>query len=751
MSQTLRDIEASQTGSLAEAAPPDTTLSEGVTDEQSVAQMEHDAAMEKVRREHDAAWVLKARTAYVNSTTWLDTSMRKQWEKNVYHFQSKHAPGSKYSTDAYLKRSHAFRPKTRSGVRNNEAAFAAAMFSNMDLIRVWTANDDDQNWRATAVVAQALLQYRLTKTIPWFLTSLGAFQDAMVYGVACSYQYWKYIEVPIPVVDPTTGEESVIIETKADQPCIDLLPPENIRIDPAADWRDPINSSPYVIRLVPMYVGDVEAEMIARSDRPLGQRWRIYSKEQIMASRQQQYDSTRKAREAQRPDSTDAERGDNTTVWLHENFVRVNGREITYWTLGTSLLLSDPVGLEEVYFHGQRPLAMGFCVIEAHKTYPGGMVQLSETLQESGNDIHNQRMDNVQLVLNKRYFIRRGQQIDVQALMRNVPGGGVMMDDPNQDVRIVDTPDVTKSSYEEQERLDVLLDEMHGSVSQSTVQSNRQLNDTVGGMQLMNSGATSLTEYTIRTFVETWVEPVLRQLMLLEQYYESDETILALVGREAQLKKKFGIDKITDELLKREVNLSVNVGIGATNPQQRIERLKAGLEMVAPIPAAQERLDIDEVIKEVFAALGYKDGMRFFPKPEEGAQPDPTKIAQQAVAQAGLDIKQGEINIKQKELDVQMQTLDLHKTRAKIEIDLKRELQYAQLSQDREIAFAKLALTQNMTMEQLKNKLQINMTANETKKALGLLQNQTKRDAHALTETNRSREMNIKEQTGSGI
>ena len=51
------------------------------------------------------------------------------------------------------------------------------------------------------------------------------------------------------------------------------------------------------------------------------------------------------------------------------------------------------------------------------------------------------------------------------------------------------------------------------------------------GMSMLNGSASVMTEYAIRTFVETWVEPVLRQLVKLEAKYESDEIVPGLRAR----------------------------------------------------------------------------------------------------------------------------------------------------------------------------------------------------------------------------
>ena len=155
------------------------------------------------------------------------------------------------------------------------------------------------------------------------------------------------------------------------------------------------------------------------------------------------------------------------------NIVNVNGTDLMYWTMGTELLLTDPIPLTEAFPHlreGERPFTIGFSTIEAFRNYPSGDVEQSAPLQEEINTVANQRLDNVKLVLNKRYYVKRGSQVDLDALIRNVPGGGVMMNDPENDVKTVETKDITSSSYQEQDRLSTEMDELVGSFSQQSVQ-----------------------------------------------------------------------------------------------------------------------------------------------------------------------------------------------------------------------------------------------------------------------------------------
>ena len=52
---------------------------------------------------------------------------------------------------------------------------------------------------------------------------------------------------------------------------------------------------------------------------------------------------------------------------------------------------------------------MGCSVIESHRLYPAGPVELLQQLTAYANDIVNQRFDNIQLAMNKRYSRQGGE------------------------------------------------------------------------------------------------------------------------------------------------------------------------------------------------------------------------------------------------------------------------------------------------------------------------------------------------------
>jgi uncharacterized protein YqfB (UPF0267 family) len=683
------------------------------------------AEVEGASNPEESLWMRRARQLYRDSSDYYESSLYSNWRANIAHFRNEHAPGSKYTTAAYKNRSKAFRPKPRAAMRTLEATAAAALFTNDDLIHVAGVSENSQEQAEAGRLHQAILQHRLETSIPWFLTVLGAYQDTHVYGVCISRQHWDYRtrktytpamdEMGNPLMDESgmmLGEEST--KVISDKPAIDLIAPENFRFDPACDWRDPVNTSPYLIEVIPMYAGEV-------MNHP---EFREYTLGEIVAhgtDDTSQAETVRDAREGKgRENSTEVSTANEySIVWVHFNIIRdPDGEDWCFYTLGTSRLLTDPVPLEEYDPLGRARYTVGFSSIESHRSHPAGTIELVRPMTELINDTTNQRMDNVRLVLNKRYLVRRQANVDLGALMRNAPGGGVLVDDVMADIRTMDTPDVTSSSYAEQDRLAVESDELLGTFSQASVGNSRALNETVGGMNLMAQGANQVQELGLRCFIETWVEPVLRALVKLEGLYETDETILALAAEKAEV-----FHAIDDNLLMQDLVVRVNVGMGNTNPTQKLERFLMPLQAAAQWPEFVAELDMTEVGKEIFALTGQGDGSRFMLTDE--------KKQARAEAQQG----QGDPRVMVEEIRAQLK---------QAELEQEGILKQMEIQSRQEIEMAKIAATQNITLEKLRTQLGLKEQESMTMRELEAMRDRTKRDIAALTNKYQQLRMSLK-------
>jgi hypothetical protein len=558
----------------------------------------------------DDRFLKLAQAAYSESTTYFDAGIRKDIERDLRQFNSQHPADSKYNHESYRTRSRYFRPKTRAAIRKNEAISAAAFFSNEDVVVMEPENSDDKDNVAGALFFQELVNVRLKRSIQWFLTLQGAYQDTQTVGICISYQHWD--------VNAKRG---------IDKPCINLRPIENIRFSPGADWRNVVETSPYLIDMMAMYVKDVKARQKS-SDPAIAPKWKTVPDEDLLKAQKGYSDSIRLVRESGRQDSTaqPSTINDFSLVWVHRNIISIDDEDWVYYTLGDISLLSEPKKLKDVYHHGMRPYVIGQCILETHKVYPSGVSRLGRATQEEINDNANLRGDNVRFVLNKRYWVRRGAQVDTRSMTRNVPGSVTLMNDVEKDAKVVDTQDVTASAFQEQDRLNNDFDEIAGTFSNSSVQGNRALSDKVGGMELLSSDSNQLSNYQLKVFAETWVKPVIYQLVQLERQYETDEQILALAAKKAKITN---VDMV---LMSSPLSVSVNVGIGATTPQTRLNTFLVALRSLKEI--LQDNvlqgagLDVEQVATEIFGKLGYDSGARFF-NWDDAEDPQVTQLKQQ--------------------------------------------------------------------------------------------------------------------------
>lgn len=577
-------------------------------------------------------------------------------------WQNQHAEGSKYLGPAFKGRSRLYVPKTRSAVRKNLAAAAGALFSTEDVTSISATYEDDPQQRATAAVIKADLEHRLTNTnprigMPWFLIAMGAALDSQLTGVCVSKQFWDFEEVDsgqdrvveVPVVDPATGMPMIddagqivmeqrlepIMRTVKDRPMVDLHPIENVQIDPAAPWYAPAQLGRWLRVRHPMGLSDARAMLDSASKRG-DRRWREGITDEVLRKGrlEEERNGARRVREGGGDRYEDAARagGGLDLVWIDENFVRVAGRDWHFWSVGRHAIISDVQETVDAYpeHGGARPYVIGVAQLDTHRVFPQSPVETWQPLQLELNDITNLRLDSIKRSISPIAMAKRGTNVDLQALQRRGQPETVLLVNSMDDVSIVPTPGPSGTAFQETSITNSNFDELAGVFSTSSVQQSRQMNETVGGMSLMSRAASSVSEFDLRMFIETWVEPVIRQLAHLVRYHETDEKILALAGQNARVWARYEYMPSLDDFEQCELTVRVNAGIGSVDPMQKMQKLKFAMEMLAPLmPEAAKMgitLNIEQLIEEVMGSAGFRDGRRFFTfgePPTEAPEPPP--------------------------------------------------------------------------------------------------------------------------------
>lgn len=567
-------------------------------------------------------------------------------------WRNEHQEGSKYLGPGFRGRSRLFVPKTRAAVRKNVSTAVAAMFATEDVATVSAVSEDDPAQLATAGLKQELLNYRLGRgngpgSIPWLIIAAGGMMDAQITGVTISKQYWDYetidtgemetinVDVHHDETDEylhTVQENQPKRKTVRDRPMVELIPFENVSFDPAAPWYDPVGLGQWWFVRYPTYVGAAKAMIRSAQEAGRDQGWLPLDDIDWTQGRiEDERSATRRVREGGVDRYEPRRSGDWDLIWICERFICVEGRDLHFWTIGDTVMLSEVRDVEDAYpaHGGERPYKMGLAGIDTHRIVPMSPVDSWQPLQVELNDTTNLRQDALKRSISPLAKVKRGKKVDLVAVARRGQPEAVLQLDQMEDVEFVATPGPNGAAFTETSTIAAVFDELAGVMSTSSVQNSRQLNETVGGMQIMTGAANAVSEFDLRVWLETWAEPVLRQVSKLIDYYESDVNALAIAGSKAKVWQRYKISPTLDDLVKHEVLLRINVGIGSSDPMQRLSKLKIAMDLMAPMFPMMLQQGIspkfEALIEEIMGHAGFKDGMRFFqfgqPIPQEPVKP----------------------------------------------------------------------------------------------------------------------------------
>lgn len=646
------------------------------------------------------------RQAQSEAVRYIDATVRAKWARSMKAYHNQHFQGSKYLSDQWRSRSKLFRPKTRVAVRKHMANFAKAMFGSQNVIAITPQDETDPDQVASAAMKQKLVDYRLDRksrrnAIPWTTVALGARQDSLIHGICISKQTWSYIVEK----DDDDPEKEHVIE---DRPEIFLYPPENVLFHPLCDWRNPAQTSEYLILRQQLSVSEVISLVQSGKRGPMKFDQEL-TKAKLLSMRG---NTTRNVgssdtvqTRAARHDGADPNQTPNNAApnfWVSEVFFRIDGKDMVFWVLDDKMVMSTPISVRKAYPHmkGERPVVVGYGAIEAHRALPMAPVEALQPLQAEINDQVNLRLDHMKQVVTPLAKVQRGRNIDIKAVQSRGGNNGVVLVQNKDDIDWAQIPDLPQSAYVENQYLNADFDDLAGTFNSGSVQTNRSLNETVGGMKLLAGDASQIGDFDTMIFIETWAEGVIWQVVKAIEYFETDATVLELCGKRAQLVERYGITDITDEFLMKETHVSIKIGVSTANlPTERLQKFGMATTMFGQISAPfiekgrnkMPAIKLKEVANTIFGDAGIPDAAeRFFtdlddePAPEQQQGPPPEVQAAQAKAQIEQAKGQNDIQIAREKMEMEREShqQDMQMQREKFQNQQAIDAQKAQHQQN---------------------------------------------------------------------
>jgi len=178
-------------------------------------------------------------------------------------------------------------------------------------------------------------------------------------------------------------------------------------------------------------------------------------------------------------------------------------------------------------FKGLLPFVMARYIPVQHELYGIGVPEISKTLQEELNTVRNQRMDNVNLIINRMYVANKYADIDFDQLV-SFPGNVILTNDVNAVVPL-DTRDITKSAYMEEEIIKRDIDNAVGEYEYSRGAMPPR-KETATGIVRLQQAASVRFDTVVKMLEFTVIRHLSKMFLWLDKQFLPKEKLMQIVG-----------------------------------------------------------------------------------------------------------------------------------------------------------------------------------------------------------------------------
>lgn len=256
------------------------------------------------------------------------------------------------------------------------------------------------------------------------------------------------------------------------------------------------------------------------------------------------------------------------------------------------------------YYHQQRPLVK-VCFTDVPGEWFGiGLIEPVISLQNELNTVRRQRLDNINLCINRMWKVLSTADVDIDKLT-SAPGG-VILTDNMEAIESIAPQDVTQSAFADAEK--IVQDMYNVTIPQNLTGSIDDLKGTGSGSVGFNALQTSISQAlekfatAAKNIQEDGVKRILELFYQLDlQYLNSTEFLTAFYG-DIFPKAPDGTNIVTPAMIRGQVNFSMTVLSEMINKDKKINNATAYLSSFQALiaPPSQEI-----ILKQIWELLGF--------------------------------------------------------------------------------------------------------------------------------------------------
>jgi hypothetical protein len=308
----------------------------------------------------------------------------------------------------------------------------------------------------------------------------------------------------------------------------------------------------------------------------------------------------------------------------------VTRKAVPYWIIVINREVKVR-GIPNPYNHQDPPFTKATLYPDVNPSWFGvGVGQVGKPTQERLNKLVNQRLDNVDLVLNKQGFYNGNDTlINTKRLQVSEPGRWHKVSDTVNSIRWMDTPDVTASSYKEEELAKADFRESTGATI-PLLPTEAEQHRTASGINLLQGAAGARFRPIIRNLEHDLIQEIARHyLSNLQQFMILPEWIDA-TGEDGSHAPVL----VSPEDIQAQVTFMPTGLSELLNKEVQIGQLLRFKEVTANDPTVNRA----EINKRIGQLMGFKDFNKLVVQQEpadleSGIPPDQQELIRQRLAE----------------------------------------------------------------------------------------------------------------------
>lgn len=346
---------------------------------------------------------------------------------------------------------------------------------------------------ANARASEKLIAYQFERMqIPLKLVTF--YKQAILYGTSIGKVFWDY-----RVGKNRDGEDVVLY----DDPVFEVLDLLDFYIDPDASTIDDARFC-------------IHRKFLSIDELKNRQESGIYENVDKIGDTGSFHESMDSYNEDETADDTLEDRNiEILEYWEDDRVVTVAERSV--------ILRDSP----NPFDHGKKPFVYLVFVPVPFEFYGIGVVEPIEGLQLELNTKRNQRLDNVNMILNRMWLLQRGAMDDLRQL-RSRPGGVIIVNDING-LQPLPSPDVTASSYNEEEKIKLDIQNTSGvsDYIRGAMSSQKQ---TATEVQIKSEQSSGRFEFNFKLMAEMGIKQIARFVLQLDQQLIDRQRSVRILG-----------------------------------------------------------------------------------------------------------------------------------------------------------------------------------------------------------------------------